>query len=207
MSNLKVESSLSEPLLQSDGGSQSDVTQSAVKRILKVSPRKNQGSERKRSPFWYQVGMFLMCYIAWVGVHMQREFWAMSKDVILEENPNLGTTYFGCLNTSLFMSYAMFQFGTGALGDTVPKKYVLGVSFTVQACIFIIIGILGMKYSETMASHLGIFCFLFALVGSIQSVDFPCLVGTIGAWTKRSTRGTITGIWATCGNVGNILGL
>jgi len=29
----------------------------------------------------------------------------------------------------------------------------------------------------------------------------------VGAWTKRSTRGTITGIWATCGNVGNIIGL
>ena len=38
-------------------------------------------------------------------------------------------------------------------------------------------------------------------------MDFPCFVGAVGAWTRRITRGTITGIWATCGNVGNIIGL
>jgi hypothetical protein len=30
----------------------------------------------------YQVGMFLLCYFAWVTVHIQREFWAMSKKTI-----------------------------------------------------------------------------------------------------------------------------
>ena len=29
----------------------------------------------------------------------------------------------------------------------------------------------------------------------------------MGAWTRRSSRGTISGVWATCGNVGNIIGL
>jgi len=32
-----------------------------------------------KSAFKYQVGMFALCYFTWVTVHIQREFWAMSK--------------------------------------------------------------------------------------------------------------------------------
>ena len=60
---------------------------------------------------------------------------------------------------------------------------------------------------EEMKSKLWTFIFLFFLVGLIQSVDFPCFIGTIGAWSQRSSRGIISGIWATCSNVGNIIGL
>ena len=52
--------------------------------------------------------MFLLCYVAWGSIHMQREFWAMSKDVIIEGNSEIPTTFFGWLNTSLFMPYAIF---------------------------------------------------------------------------------------------------
>lgn len=48
---------------------------------------------------------------------------------------------------------------------------------------------------------------LFCLVGLVQSVDFPCLIGTIGAWTYKSSRGIVTGFWATCSPIGNIIGL
>ena len=52
--------------------------------------------------------MFMICYFTWGAVHMQREFWAMSKDVIMEKNPDLPTTFFGWLNMSLFLPYAIF---------------------------------------------------------------------------------------------------
>ena len=93
------------------------------------------------------------------------------------------------------------------MGDAFPKRYVLAVSFTIQALLFFFVGRAGNAYETTMESKLALFCVIFALIGAVQSVDFPCIIGTVGAWTRRSTRGTITGIWATCGNVGNILGL
>ena len=40
-----------------------------------------------RTKLSYQLGMFTLCYVTWVCVHMQREFWAMSKEVILAKNP------------------------------------------------------------------------------------------------------------------------
>ena len=61
--------------------------------------------------------------------------------------------------------------------------------------------------SDDISQRLILLCLLFGAIGAVQSVDFPCFVGTVGAWTRRSSRGTITGIWATCGNVGNIFGL
>ena len=155
----------------------------------------------------YQFGMFSLCYIAWVFVHMQREFWAMSKEVIMESNPELPKTFFGWINTSLFQTYAICQLGTGAIGDSFPKRYVLAISFVLQAILFSGVGFAGLKNETTMEDKLILFCILFGTIGAIQSVDFPCFVGTVGAWTRRSSRGIITGIWATCGNVGNIIGL
>ena len=79
----------------------------------------------------YQIWMLALCYMIWAGVHMQREFWAMSKDVIIEDNPQLPTTFFGWINTSLYLPYAMFQFGAGVMGDSFKKRYVLSISFTI----------------------------------------------------------------------------
>ena len=44
-------------------------------------------------------------------------------------------------------------------------------------------------------------------VGLVQSVDLPSLVSVMGNWTHRGNRGFVTGLWSTCGSVGNILGL
>jgi OPA family glycerol-3-phosphate transporter-like MFS transporter 1/2 len=48
---------------------------------------------------------------------------------------------------------------------------------------------------------------MFVLLGLVQSVDFPALVSTMGNWTQRKTRGFVTGVWATCSNTGNIIGM
>mmetsp|Transcript_28597 Transcript_28597/g.35413 ORF Transcript_28597/g.35413 Transcript_28597/m.35413 type:complete len:233 (+) Transcript_28597:52-750(+) len=176
--------------------------------LLKQStPQQSDGRKTCSKLLLYQIAMFFLCYLMWVAVHVQREFWAMSKEVIIGKNPELPTTFFGWLNMSLYLSYAVFMFFTGTLGDAYSRKYVLALSFGVQAVFFVIIGYMGLCFAETIESRLLLFCLMFILVGSVQSVDLPCIVATMGAWTRRSSRGTVTGAWATCGNVGNIIGL
>lgn len=106
------------------------------------------------------------------------------------------------------MSYSFAQFGTGALGDTYSKRKVLSISFTIQAIFF---GLLGYTYlnieENEMAGKGWQFCLFFIGIGLIQSVDFPCFIATVGAWTERKTRGIVTGVWATCSNTGNVLGI
>lgn len=60
-----------------------------------------------------------------------------------------------------------------------PKSKVLSISFAIQAGLFMCVGV-GGSYE---IFYLWFFMSLFALVGIVQSVDFPCLIGTIGAWT------------------------
>ena len=83
----------------------------------------------------------------------------------------------------------------------------MAISFTIQAGLFAAVGFVGIREADVIDQRLILFCVLFGVIGAVQSVDFPCFVGTVGAWTKRSTRGIITGVWATCSNVGNIIGL
>lgn len=127
----------------------------------------------------------------------------MSKKTIKVSHPELTKTFFGAIDTSLFFTYALAQFFTGAIGDMYAKSKVLSISFTIQASLFLLIGLGG----TLDMFYLWYFGTLFALVGLVQSVDFPCLIGTIGAWTNKSSRGLVSGTWATCSQVGNIIGL
>ena len=69
------------------------------------------------------------------------------------------------------------------------------------------VGLGGHRYSNDLSNALLYFCSCFILIGLVQSIDFPCFISTVGAWTERRTRGIVTGIWATCSNTGNIIGL
>ena len=96
--------------------------------------------------------MFFLCWFAWVAVHAQREFWAMSKKTILEESPGLGAQFFGKVDTSLFLTYATCQFVTGMIGDRIDRRKVLGVSYSIQAVLFGLLGIVGMKVFTASSS-------------------------------------------------------
>lgn len=44
----------------------------------------------------------------------------MSKKNIKVAHPDLSKTFFGAIDTSLFFTYALAQFFTGAIGDMFP---------------------------------------------------------------------------------------
>ena len=127
----------------------------------------------------------------------------MSKKAIKAENPELTTTFFGALDTSIFLMYGVAQFFTGAIGDMFNRRVILTVSFFIQAVFLVLTGFAG----TFDIYRLWYFCPVLCVFGFVQSVDFPCLVGTLGNWTTKSTRGTLMGIWSTQSTLGNIIGL
>ena len=50
------------------------------------------------------------------------------------------------------------------LGDAFKRKYVLSISFAIQAAMFVLVGLEGTKMEASMASHLVVFCILFGMV-------------------------------------------
>ncbi len=103
----------------------------------------------------------------------------MSKKVMKHEHSELTKTFFGYVDTSLFMNYALAQFFTGMIGDAFDKRKVLTISFTFQALFFLMLAF----YANKDLTGLLLLCAIFSGIGLIQSVDFPCLIGTLGAWT------------------------
>jgi len=91
----------------------------------------------------YLVGMFVLCYFSWVAVHAQREFWAMSKKTIKQDVPSLSNSFFGTIDTGLFLTYAVCQFATGVIGDSFNKRHVLAVSYVIQSGLFMLFGLAG----------------------------------------------------------------
>ena len=89
------------------------------------------------------------------------------------------------------------------IGDEFEKRKVMAISFTIQAFFFFILSV----YAYFDSTNLILLMIIWSGIGLVQSVDFPCLIGTIGAWTQRKNRGMITGLWSTCNNIGNIFGL
>jgi len=77
------------------------------------------------------------------------------------------------------MNYALAQFFTGMIGDAFDKRKVLTISFTFQALFFLMLAF----YANKDLTGLLLLCAIFSGIGLIQSVDFPCLIGTLGAWT------------------------
>ena len=67
----------------------------------------------------------------------------MSKKTIKTQHPELTKTFFGAIDTSLFLTYALAQFFTGQIGDMYPQRKVLSISFTIQAIFFFFIGLGG----------------------------------------------------------------
>jgi len=87
----------------------------------------------------------------------------MSKKNIKVAHPDLSKTFFGAIDTSLFFTYALAQFFTGAIGDMFPQRNVLTISFCIQASLFFLIGVAGSYELFT----LWVFMPLFATVGLV----------------------------------------
>lgn len=67
----------------------------------------------------------------------------MSKKTIKEDVPSLKLSFFGTIDTGLFLTYALCQFATGILGDTFNKRKILALSYLIQAVLFCCMGLAG----------------------------------------------------------------
>jgi sugar phosphate permease len=87
----------------------------------------------------------------------------MSKKSIKKDNPDVTAAFFGAIDTSLFFTYGVAQFFTGAIGDTFNKRKVLSCSFFIQAIFFVLIGLSG--YLSLF--YLWYFCLVFSIIGLV----------------------------------------
>ena len=51
------------------------------------------------------------------------------------------------------------------------------------------------------------FYVILSFIGIFNAFLFPCFISINGNWFPKKTRGFIVGLWATCNNFGNIVGI
>lgn len=48
---------------------------------------------------------------------------------------------------------------------------------------------------------------VFIAIGMFNSMLFPNFISVMGNWFSKKHRGILIGLWATCNNTGNIIGI
>jgi sugar phosphate permease len=51
------------------------------------------------------------------------------------------------------------------------------------------------------------FYFAKSIIGIFNALLFPSMVAILGNWISKKNRGLLIGLWATCNNFGNIVGI
>ena len=99
----------------------------------------------------------------------------MSKKTIKQDVPGLKTSFFGTIDTGLFLTYAVCQFGTGVIGDLFNKRVVLTISYFIQAALFGLMGVVGLQAhhsnldgdEDAYTSRLWAFLIIFMAIGLV----------------------------------------
>lgn len=155
-----------------------------------------------------QILQFVLTYGFWASAHIQREYWAMTKKAVMNNekfrhHDGVDIKFLGSLDSLLFLTYSISQFVFGSIGDRYNKRTVLSISYSLQALCFLILAY--MQIYDMFSNFIFYSCFF--LIGLTQSVVFPILVSIIGAYFSKGKRGMVAGVWATSTNIGNIIGL
>ncbi len=103
----------------------------------------------------------------------------------------------GRIDTVYLIAYAIGQFLSGALGDRLGGKRLVGLGL-------IAVGVCNLAFGA--GQGLLFFVVAWGANGLAQSSGWPGCAKAFSDWFARKERGTMMGIWCTCYQVGPIIG-
>jgi sugar phosphate permease len=106
-------------------------------------------------------------------------------------------------DTIQLFTYSMALFIGGVIGDIFDIRKLLTTAFSLLGFAYFLLGLGGMKQVESYFY----FYFVFFLIGLFSSILWPTMIHMMGNWYSKKNRGLIIGAWATCANIGNIIGI
>jgi sugar phosphate permease len=151
-------------------------------------------AERTPAPAAGRRTVFLLTWLAYATYYLSRKPFAVGKASMRTE---LGLTLprLAAIETGYLVAYAAGQFVSGALGDRIgSRKLIGGGMLLVAAC--------SAAFGASRSS--AAFALTFGLCGLVQSTGWP---GTVKAMTSMygpDDRGTVMGLWGTCYQVGGL---
>lgn len=152
----------------------------------------------------------MLLYSGYVAIHLFREFWAMSKkslilqsDSVNDDSFTIDATVISEFDTLQLFTYSVALFAGGVIGDIVDLRKLMSLTFALLGLAYLMLAIGGQLEIEVLFYYY----FTFFLIGLFSSIIWPSSIHILGNWYSRANRGLIIGGWATCANIGNILGI
>ena len=101
------------------------------------------------------------------------------------------------------LAYAICMYASGILGDRFDQRKIIAFGYCGLSVCFMLQAIGGFYH---VTSH-SFYYIVFIFIGLFNSLMFPNFISVLGNWFTKKHRGLIIGMWATCNNMGNIIGI
>jgi sugar phosphate permease len=106
-------------------------------------------------------------------------------------------------DTIQLFTYALALYFGGVIGDIVDIRKLLSFTYLCLGLSYMLLGLGGQCQIESLSYYY----FTFFLIGLFSSILWPSMIHILGNWFSKTNRGLIIGAWATCANMGNIVGI
>ncbi len=106
-------------------------------------------------------------------------------------------------DTIQLFTYSISIFAGGVFGDIFDIRKFLTLCLTGLGFSYFLLAMGGRTQIESYSYYY----FVFFLIGLCGASIWPMLIHMMGNWFSKKHRGLIIGAWATCANIGNIIGI
>lgn len=100
-------------------------------------------------------------------------------------------------------TYAIALFIGGVIGDIFDLRKLLTIAYFLLGLCYLMLALGGQFGVERIIYYY----FVFFLIGLFSSILWPSIIHMLANWYSKKNRGLIIGAWATCANIGNIIGI
>ena len=139
---------------------------------------------------------FAATWLCYAGLYFCRKPFYVVKDD-LAETYGWDAGFLGQLGAAYLIAYTLGQFVSGLAGTRYGARIVLlvGMGVTVAS-----------NFAFGLTDSAAAFLIFMVLNGLAQSTGWGNTVGVMGNWFRKEERGRVMGLWATCFQVGGVLG-
>lgn len=139
--------------------------------------------------------VFAATWLCYGGFYFARKpFFIVKSD--LGDRLGLSATDLGNIGFAYLLAYTIGQFVAGALGQRFGSRKLLVAGMAAAVAASVGFGLAGGLISLSL---------LMVVNGLAQATGWSGTVGNMAQWFRRSERGRVMGVWATCYQVGGVV--
>ena len=148
----------------------------------------------------YRWQVFVTTWMSYAGFYVTRRVISVVKGPMKAalHVDDLGVSH---LFTIYLVAYMIGQFSAAWLSKRLPNRTQALLGMSVSIGVNLVVGVL---LTRSEPGPYWAIAVLMAIHGLAQATGWPCNVGIMAAWTKRSERGRVMAFWATCYQLGAV---